>query len=289
MNRHSLHVAGRSLRQKLRSAPVAENVIVSLTSFPNRFGNLHLCIKSLLTQNLMPEKVILFLAKSEVESAQIPRSLRALEGERFEIVICEENFRPYNKLVHALVAEPDKTIITVDDDLVYPPYLVQRLVEAGARHPGCAVSLGAKLMVAKNYEEFVPYDCWSDARNIVGMQVFGRGVDGVLYPPRCLHSDVSHGELFMALAPTTDDLWFKVMLMMAGTKVVSIARKKREKRKSLRYRRHNALKDINGLGANDKNLAAIMQHYDLAARDFLFAEELNIQTLVPPPPKQLRL
>jgi len=104
------------------------------------------------------------------------------------------------------------------------------------------------------------------------MQVFGRGGAGVLYPPDCFHQDITRRDLFMTLAPTTDDVWFKVMLYLAGTRVASPYRKKQERWKSLKYRQKNALWDYNRLGVNDKNLAAIMRHYGLRTRDFLFAE-----------------
>ena len=37
------------------------------------------------------------------------------------------------------------------------------------------------------------------------------GVGAILYWPGCFHADIQKEELFMELAPTADDLWFKAM------------------------------------------------------------------------------
>ena len=40
------------------------------------------------------------------------------------------------------------------------------------------------------------------------------GNAGVLYPPKCFHSDVLNSKVFMKLCPSTDDIWFKVMSLL---------------------------------------------------------------------------
>jgi hypothetical protein len=45
------------------------------------------------------------------------------------------------------------------------------------------------------------------------------GYGGVLYPPGALHEDVQQRDIFLALTPRADDLWFKAMSLMAGTEV----------------------------------------------------------------------
>jgi hypothetical protein len=221
---------------------------------------------------MRPEKVVLFLSREDIEKTGIPRETQSLQSDLFEIIVTEENLRPYKKLIPAYERYSGKVIITADDDIIYPDDYVSRLVETRDKNPGCAISLEPRLMLAKNDTAFLDYNRWPIVNGIAGMQVFGRGGAGVLYPPDCFHQDITRRDLFMTLAPTTDDVWFKVMLYLAGTRVASPYRKKQERWKSLKYRQKNALWDYNRLGVNDKNLAAIMRHYGLRTRDFLFAE-----------------
>jgi hypothetical protein len=43
---------------------------------------------------------------------------------------------------------------------------------------------------------------------------------GVLYPPASLHPDALNAQMAAELAPTADDLWFKVMALRHGTKAM---------------------------------------------------------------------
>ena len=45
--------------------PIINNLIISLTSYPERIEFVHLAIKSLLNQAILPSKIILWLAESE--------------------------------------------------------------------------------------------------------------------------------------------------------------------------------------------------------------------------------
>ncbi len=129
--------------------PPDSNVIVSLTSLPRRLGKLHLTIKSILSQTILPTKIVLFLNSDEMAGVKIPSRLKALQGDRFQIVFTEKNVRSYGKLFHALAMFPEKSIITIDDDMIYPPYLLQALLDGSARNPGKVIcSIGRKIKAA---------------------------------------------------------------------------------------------------------------------------------------------
>ena len=52
-------------------------VIISLTSYDKRFTTLPLCLKSLLKQTVMPDKIILYLA--EKDSSSITKQMKELK------------------------------------------------------------------------------------------------------------------------------------------------------------------------------------------------------------------
>jgi len=68
----------------------------------------------------------------------------------------------------------------------------------------------------------LPYERWrldpNETRE-TAPEFMSVGWAGVLYPPRCLHPDVTREELFLDLTPRADDLWFKAMSHLAGTRV----------------------------------------------------------------------
>ena len=114
-----------AMRQATRAAglwqpEVVEDLVVSLTSFPVRIGKLHRVIRGLLAQSLQPRKIVLYLSLEEFPDRALPKELMALTSDRFEIRFVEGNLRPYKKLLYALADFPRATILTVDDDNLYP-------------------------------------------------------------------------------------------------------------------------------------------------------------------------
>ena len=103
------------------SCTTASNVVISLTSMPARLSKLHNCIRSLLAQRYRAEKVLLYLARDECRDVDVPDKLKQLQGAGLEIRYVDINVRSLNKIYHALADFPDKTIVTCDDDKLYPP------------------------------------------------------------------------------------------------------------------------------------------------------------------------
>ena len=79
---------------------------------------------------------VLYLATDEFPRREedLPRELLALRSERFEIR-WTTNIRSYKKLIPALKDFPDDIIITFDDDLLFRPELVERLLIGYKKYP----------------------------------------------------------------------------------------------------------------------------------------------------------
>jgi hypothetical protein len=90
------------------------------------------------------------------------------------------------------------------------------------------------------------------------------GVGGVLYPPGALETSMLDQAVFMAIAPTTDDIWFWAAAVARGTYVVPVPFGPHNKPRGLGKPRELSLKMVNFKSGEDRNaaaLAAIIEKY----------------------------
>lgn len=193
-------------------------VIVSLTSIPSRLGRLHLTIHSLLAGEQKAEKVVLWL--NHALRGALPDSLERMVGPLFEIRFAGLT-SSHRKLVHALDAFPGATIVTCDDDVMYDSTWLVRLHDDHRRYPEAVIAHQCRRISYDDAGALLPYRQWpTETRtDVTAPNLMPIGYGGVLYPPDRLHRDVCNADLFMALAPGADDLWFKAMSVLRGTTV----------------------------------------------------------------------
>lgn len=199
------------------SVHVGKQVIVSLTSFPKRIPTLHLVIECLLRQTVMPDKIVLYLTKSQVSSINsLPQSLLDLCSRGLEIQLCPDEIRSHTKYFYAMQQFPEDIVITVDDDLFYRTDLVESLLMNHASHPNAIIANWTKEIIPgkKKYTEWpdnhVPHE--NKSQLILG-------VSGVLYPPHSLDEDVFDVEKIINLSLTADDVWLTAMARKKGTPI----------------------------------------------------------------------
>jgi hypothetical protein len=199
-------------------------LVISLTSFPPRFPTLHLTIRSLLTQRLAPDRVILWLYAPD--ALLLPERVRTLTGYGLEIRVIDEDLRSYKKLVPALSTFPSDFLVTADDDLYYPESWLRDLVAAYT--PGAKQVIGCRAHQVSRRDDggLAPYGDWQwevrDARQ--GAAVFLTAGAGALIPPGALPADALDTCIFMQLCPTADDVWVNFMLRLNGFSARKIAR-----------------------------------------------------------------
>lgn len=221
-----VQVANRTLPKYLgkvcnHHAKRLDDVIISVTSFPERIESVWMTIQSLKLQTLLPHKIILWLSKEQFPNQDsIPLSLKKLVDDLFEIKMVDGDLRSHKKYFYALRYYPSKNIVTFDDDIFYHPNLMQTLYLTHLDYPNCIISnKTARFVVEKGI--LLPYCKWDrmtsvfDSKNQVQI-----GVGGVLYPPKSLHNDVLDVDMFMALTPYADDLWLNAMARLNGTIVL---------------------------------------------------------------------
>lgn len=197
---------------------LSSELIVTLTSYPPRYATLAATIKSLLDQEIAPDRTVLWLDHRDISA--LPADVRALELHGLEIRGCESR-RSYDKLVPALAEWPDATFVTADDDVYYPPNWLTGLVEHHRSDPTRIVAWRAHVAHAGPDGRPVRYVDWQFAtsRNYVDepdAALFPTGIGGILYPSGSLHPDVVDHEAFTAMCPQGDDIWFYWMARRAG-------------------------------------------------------------------------
>jgi len=206
----------------------AENTVVSLTSFPKRFSTLWLVIESLKHQTIKPEKIVLYLSNQEVKGREeIPSSLLEEEDDLFEIRFKDGKLRAHGKYHFAMLDFPDKNIVTVDDDVVYAPTMLQALLEGHRIFPKEVIT-NCTYQIQLNTDGSVKtYNDWktiavTDYRTgyCTLDYLLPMGVGGVLYPPSVLYKDALDFELAKELSYLADDLWLYAQVVLAGRRVI---------------------------------------------------------------------
>ena len=240
-----------------------ETLIVSLTTFGKRIYEVYLTIESLLQQTLKPNKIILWLSKDEFNEDDIPIILKRQRKRGLEIACCEE-LRSYNKLIPTLQTYPKATIVTVDDDMIYPFDLLENLYKEHKKNPNTVVCYRYTKLSFDRTGNIKPYNKWTfDYQgNEKCMNVQPAGVGGVLYPPDCFHKDVLRVDLFTKLSPTADDVWFRVMTLLNGIPCKRV--RFGIKAIPLHNNQDSALKYINiTKKQNDVQIKNVFRHYKI--------------------------
>lgn len=247
-------------------------IIVSLTTYGARAMSVYLTIESIMQQTLKPNKIVLTLDQDEFNKNNLPLSLKRLQQRGLEIIFTED-IKSYKKLIPVLRLFPEDIIVTVDDDVIYPPDMLERLYLRHNDHPNDIICCHAHIISFDNNGNACPYLSWADQPAHIGgnsKSLLPVGIGGILYPPHCLHQDVDNVEKFLQLSPMADDLWFKIMAILKGTTCVKIPLPEEfddwitTTNSPFDY----CLSDINSNYANDVQWNNLLSYYRLGMYDF---------------------
>lgn len=200
------------------------DVIVSLTSFPGRISSVWLTVMSMFNQTIMPSKVILYLSIAEFpeKKAQLPNNLIEIENNIFEIRFVNENLRSHNKYYYAFQDFPNKSVITVDDDIYYPNDTIECLIKLEEKYPN-TICANVTSCIEFNYDSFLPYNEW--VKNKDGEKcsylLLALGFGGVLYPKGFAPSELFNIVKMKNDAYYADDLWLKAICLTKNYKVAT--------------------------------------------------------------------
>ena len=239
-----------------------DNLIISLTSFPERINKVNQTIETLLNQSLNAAKVILWLAEEQFPNKEkdLPQQLLDLIPRGLEIDWCED-IKSYKKLIPAIKKYPDSIIVTADDDLIYKNDWLEQLYNAYIQEPQYIhCHRGHYITFVQN--KISPYKKW--IRNITTQKPsfnnFCTGSGGILYPPNCFYKDILREDLFTSLCPLADDIWFWAMCVLNDKKYNIVTGN--ERLVCVDGTQDSALWYANMIeGKNDIQLKEVLNHY----------------------------
>lgn len=253
------------------------DIVVSLTTHGKRLSeSAPYGIYSLFTQTVLPNRIVLSINQDDWNDDNLPPLIKRLQQSGLEVLYCRD-VRSHTKLLPALAKYPNNPIITVDDDMIYEPHMIEELVTAYNHSDGKTIFCRQGVYPKVKDRKYISYMKWDDtvhtpdfAQNKLQHSVSPYGVYGVLYPPHIFDKEIFNSDIFLKLAPHTDDIWFWLMEVRCGVKaqVVRPTRQVQDGSVSLiEYLEENessALYFQNCFcGRNDKEMYALLEYYEM--------------------------
>lgn len=265
-----------------------DNMIVSLTSFPERINEVKYTIFSLLNQTVRPNKVILWLATVQFprKEQELPKEL--LKFRRYGLEIrWTDDIKSYKKLIPAVKEYSEKIIVTVDDDIYYQENWLEKLYNEHLIYPDDIVAQRCHRITIEK-EKILPYSLWKHC--IVTVQAafsnFFTGSGGVLYPPHSFYKDMLKNNLFMKICPTADDIWFWAMCVLNDKKIRVVKDSQKSLimvnlKRELHIEEGYTLAKINLTGGNDIQMRHILKYYPILKEKIIQEKEVKVSIIVP--------
>ena len=243
------------------------DIIVSLTTYGRRIYDVALTIESIMQQSMKANRIVLWLDDS-FKDKTLPSALTKQIGRGLEIAYCKD-IRSYTKLIPSLKSFPDDAIITVDDDVLYDPYLLCNLITAYQKNRNSIHCCRAHRMLFDADGTLKPYNQWEACVKETGINknLFFTGVGGVLYPPHSLDEAILDEDVFLSICPDADDVWFNAMAIKKGTPVNKVFTALGKDP----YLINESVQDTAlftknvGEGGNDRQIQAVFSKYHLFA------------------------
>lgn len=212
-----------------RQMDASSNLAISLTTYGARLGDLNLVLESLLRQDITESyRIAVHLSGADLPGGTVPTEILQFEKFGIKFHVHSENVRSYKKLIYEYENGSDTIVVTADDDVIYPPSWLRRLYHTHKRHPGAVVAFRAHFLELGAGNAFLPYKQMmrnsqrDGERTSPRFDLMPTGVSGVLYPPGSLDSVYADQERFLLLAPSADDIWFKVSSLLRMTPCVQV-------------------------------------------------------------------
>ena len=201
-------------------------IIVSITSYPKRIGFVDAVLGTIDQQTKAPDLVILWLAGEQFPNREksLPGNLlQRVETGKLTIKWCDD-LKPHKKYFYAFQQFPEDLIITIDDDILYPPDLIENLYQSYLRHPNAVSATRVHFMIYDQDEGILPYETWikeyTDIVDVESMLLFCTGGAGALYPVHLLNPSLLNEAVIYDNCLHADDIWLKFMEIEANVPVV---------------------------------------------------------------------
>ena len=213
----------------------AEEVIISLTSYPARFATTWLAIESLLRQEEKPDRIVLNLFEGEFPERVLPWMIQEQMKRGLEINWCPENLKVYLKVIPTIQKFPDAAVVAVDDDVIYEKENLRELYIEHMQQPHIVFTRDVRIPNIINNIIYPIGDWYFTGYKINFSEAIGpsflmipESVSMTLFPAQAFNLNILFNkEKFQQIAPSDDDLWLYASVVGNGTKIAKIARHSR--------------------------------------------------------------
>ena len=199
-----------------------KTVIVSFTTFPARMKTLPIVIESLFRQTVKPDRIILWLADTQYpDKNNVTAQLKSFIEQGLEVKYCDD-LRSHKKYYYTMKENPEAIVVTVDDDIIYPEDMLEKLLKAHRKYPNCIVANRAH-KITFNEKKLCPYSMWlprAGSINNPDMLLCPTTGAGCLFPPNSVSHHCFDIELIKTLCFNADDIWLKCMTFINNSNVV---------------------------------------------------------------------
>lgn len=206
-------------------------VVVSLTSYGDRIQYLPAVINSMYRQTVRPCKIVVCLDARDKDRLT-PELSEYLSDPRIDLIWSDEpcgDLKPHKKYYYAMMKYRGYAVITVDDDSVYTPDLVESLTDTYMKNPSRVCARRVHLIRYSADKKPLPYKNWGyDYTKVkfAASQLIATGCGGILYPPDVLN--ITPDDLPSAMEyVNADDIWLKKREFDKGVKTVYVPNEKR--------------------------------------------------------------
>jgi len=210
------------IRSGVDTSKQNKQLVVCLTTIPERIDKVHLCIESIMRQSLKPSKIILWLTdkifdyQNEILEENIPKPLLQLRKRGLEIHFCRD-IGPFSKTINTLTKYPNYVMVVADDDIYYPKNWLLELYTAYEVEPQYVHCHQARWIKKNEVGQIMPYNNWKEVYDFYqgpSFNLFPITKGGCLYPPNILSNEVFKEDVFLKLCPIQDDVWLSAISIL---------------------------------------------------------------------------
>jgi len=219
-----LQLAPLPLINRYGRSPVTQpgGPVVSLTTWGQRAKTVYLAIESIARGKTRPSRLILWIDEVHLFN-NLPKTIRRLQSRGLEVMLCK-NYGPHKKYYPYVESQNsfDLPLVTADDDILYPRYWLEYLVDANRDFPGAVNCYHAgRIKYDKGSGRICmsSRSCHSTDPSVCHIAI---GLAGIIYPQPYLMVLKRAGSAFENCCPRQDDVWHHVMALRAGYKVRQI-------------------------------------------------------------------
>lgn len=182
-------------------------VIISFTTIPSRIGEIKPMVESICNQTYKPDTIILWLPKTYKRTQQEISIPDFIKNSPIEIKFCDD-VGPFTKLYYTLKQEwnnKECLVVTVDDDVYYPPKFLKNLLKYSKKNPDKAIGYRGRILKDKlNYSSSDKY-FGAPSRKPLKVDII-TGTWGAVYRVKFFDENIFNDDIIRSNF-MVDDIW----------------------------------------------------------------------------------